>query len=263
MTFHLHAGGPFARAHRSATRRVASELDLSRIGARLAADERRAARALWEARLRDEQRAVVAMSQLVADLARAGAPVDVLGAGAALVHDEARHVEICAAVAEALDPSSPLDARPPYMPPHGTSDLRRRVVLSVVSLLCVGETLSAAMLAEARDACVDPAIDAALIELLRDESIHARFGWWWLDTEMGGLTEDEARAVESMLRRLFSDLEASLAHGVEDRAPAPGAASAGARATAFRRVVADSIVPRLERHGVEAGRAWQERRQSR
>ena len=256
----LRSGGPFERIHRGASRRVVRELDLSGIGAGLDPAQRRAAREVWEARMRDERRAVMAMSQLVADLSRAGAPLDVVGAGAALVHDEARHVEICAAVAEALDPSTPVYARLPLLPPHGTTDLRRRVVLSVVSLLCVGETLSAALLAEAREACTDPVIDAVLTELLRDESIHARFGWWWLDTPQGELSPEEASAIEPMLARLFRDLERTFLDDVEEGATPPGAVPADARSEVLYRVVTETIVPRLERHGVRARGAWENRR---
>jgi hypothetical protein len=208
--------------------------------------------------MRDERRATVAMSQLLADLAHLGAPLDVLGAAARVVHDETLHVELCAAAAGALDPSLPPPVPGPAdLPPHGTRDLRRRTTLSVATLLCVGETLSGTLLREARDACRDPGLVRLLERMLRDESVHARFGWWWFETPIGRPRDGEPEAIARALRRLFGRLEASL--GASSGSAAEGSVPPELRPLIYRRVVEERIVPGFEACGIPARLAWNER----
>ena len=248
-----------AARRRRFVRALEADFDWSKLGARLDATERDRARSLWIARMRDEQRAVVAMSQLVADLARLGAPLDVLGAGAAVIHDETRHVDVCERVARALDPARPFRTTPPEMPHHGTLELRHRVVVSVVSLLCVGETLSMSLLRAARDHCDDEVTTDVLEGLLADESIHSRFGWWWLETPQGELRDDERPKVARMLARLFARLDRSLGAEAPCVGDAMGAPPSPVRRDVFHAALHDTILPRLEAHGIAARAAWCDR----
>lgn len=256
-------GGATASFGRASERRLgrasSDDLEWDRLGSDLDQAQRDRARSLWIARMRDEQRAVVAMSQLVADLARLGAPLDVLGAGAAVIHDETRHVALCARVAHVLDPARPFRTVPPEMPVHGTRDLRRRVVVSVVSLLCVGETLSMALLRAARDHCSDAVTADVLEHLLVDESMHSRFGWWWLETPQAALRDDEPALIEQMLGRLFARLDRSLGASAPTTADTAGAPPSAVRSQVFRTLVSETIVPRLEARGIAAAAAWDRR----
>jgi hypothetical protein len=231
------------------------DVDWSRAGAELDPATRLRAHRLWVARMRDEQRAVAALSRLLDDMAGDGAPADVLAAGARVVDDEARHVEICGRLATALDGRVPALAGV-ELPPRSRAGAPVRIAKAVVSLLCVGETLSMHMLRAARDEASDPIIATVLEHLLADESIHSRFGWWWLDVTAPRLSTDVVVAVEAMLPRLFDDLARGLGHGAPAPPLTPGAPSAPVRARAFERAMREVIVPRLEQRGIGASEHW-------
>jgi hypothetical protein len=246
---------PFERIHRRFDARPI-DLDLAAAGAELDPAARARAHRLWVARMRDEQRAVVALTELMGDLARLGAPVDLIGAGARVIHDETRHVQICASLASALDPTRPLPAALPELPARSSAPAEVRAAKAVVSLLCVGETLSMFMLRAARDDSPDPVIAAVLEHLLTDESLHSRFGWWWLELAAPRLREETAREVRAMLPGLFGKLDAGLGHAAPRTPLTAGAPSSEHRADAFVRAMTETIVPRLEAAGLGASAPW-------
>ncbi len=229
------------------------DLDVVRLGRDLDPVTRARTARLWAARARDEQRAVVGMTQLLADMARDGAPADVIAAGARVVDDETRHVDLCKRIAEAMSPAQRIEHKPPSLPPSSKREVRARVAMQVASLLCVGETLSMAMLAAAREECADPEIERALTHLLADESIHSRFGWWWLDLRAKTLDTAEIALLEGMLRRLLGDLDAALRPKSVAGIALPGAPSGVRQHATFLGTVRDTIVPRFEAHGIRAG----------
>jgi hypothetical protein len=131
----------------------------------------------WRALLVDERRAVSAAAMVAADLARLGAPADILGAATRLIEDEVRHVEVCGRVLERLG-GAPPEGPSPHASDHDASDdpLEERCARWLVAGFGVGEPLSAACFAAAPRRAREPLIRWALTELLRDEARHGPFG---------------------------------------------------------------------------------------
>jgi len=133
--------------------------------------------ASWRKLREDERRSVVGASLVAADLARLGAPTEILGAAARLVDDEIRHVEICSRVLDALGAPSPEGALPDLTDPLcGAQAVEARCARMLLAGFAVGEPMSAACFAAARRRAREPLIRWALTELLRDEARHGPFG---------------------------------------------------------------------------------------
>jgi hypothetical protein len=131
----------------------------------------------WRGLLIDERRSVTAAAVVAADLARLGAPPDILGAATRLIEDEVRHVEVCRLVLEQLGGAAP-EGPLPDASDHDAGDdpLEERCARWLVAGFGVGEPLSAACFAAARRRARDPLVRWALTELLRDEARHGPFG---------------------------------------------------------------------------------------
>ncbi len=144
----------------------------------------------WEHLRQDERRSVVGATMVATDLARLGAPAEILGEVAGIIEDEIRHVAVCTRVLEALgaaasDEQLPGDAEP--TPPfdsggRGSGDVEGRCAGLLLAGFAVGEPMSAACFAAARRRAREPLLRWALTELLRDEARHGpiavRAGAW-------------------------------------------------------------------------------------
>ena len=156
------------------------------------------ARAAWEARLCDEYRSQVALTALLADLTTEGFAFDVLGAAIRVVRDEARHVELCRRMVLALGGNEQIDGEVHHVAAEGDTGLERVLDLTL-SFLCIGETLSARLIAAVRAKATDPLAHAVLTEMLADESIHGQFGWTVLELITPVLSAAQRRAVRKRI----------------------------------------------------------------
>lgn len=131
----------------------------------------------WHARVLDEYRSMVAFTSLLQDATQLGLSFDALTCLQRLVRDETRHVELCKRMHIALGGSAMIEGipnwsiTPPDLPPV------HRIYHQVIGSLCVGETMSVAMIRAVRNATKDPLAKALMTSLLRDESFHSRLGW--------------------------------------------------------------------------------------
>ncbi|HVV16930.1 MAG TPA: hypothetical protein VHH90_06975 [Polyangia bacterium] len=134
----------------------------------------------WRRMADDERRSVERAAHLAADLAALQAPPALLAAAARIIADEVRHLDVCSAVAEGIDPAVPVRTR---------SMLARRldmiprapagepgVARTLLTDYAIAKPSSAAALADARAACREPLVAWGYGELLRDEARHATFG---------------------------------------------------------------------------------------
>ncbi len=170
----LDAAAPLARFAvdlRGATR---SAPDLASHGD----DDRDAARQVWAARIIDEYRSVAVFAELLHLLTDLEAPFAALCAVQHLIGDELRHTSWCASVAGWLGGHGDLgiDLADIGLPPRGDQPKARRAFDIVGRELVVAEEESIAMFAAYRDATVEPALRAVLVDLLRDEVRHAATG---------------------------------------------------------------------------------------
>lgn len=157
----------------------------------------------WQARTLDEYRSQVAFTELLLELSELGCSFDILTAGVRLVRDEARHVEVCRRLTLALGGDGIIPGRPSFV----RSDPRRphfeRVMRSVMGSLCLGETLSAALLAATLKVTSDPLVRAVLTVLTSDESFHGQLGWKLLALLWPLATPPQRKRLE---RQLADDL---------------------------------------------------------
>ncbi|MBS1152885.1 MAG: hypothetical protein H6Q89_4583 [Myxococcaceae bacterium] len=208
------------------------------------------ARAAWEARLCDEYRSQVALTLLLADLTQEGFSFDVLGAAIRVVRDEARHVELCRRMVLALGGSEQIDGEVAHVIAEGDTGLERVLDLTI-GFLCIGETLSARLIAAVRARATDPLAHAVLTEMLADESIHGQFGWTVLELITPVLSAPQRRAIRRRVPKLLRQMKAAVDDSAGDGASRNpfGALSGRERTRVFERCVEKDIRPRLQRLG--------------
>lgn len=227
----------------------AETIDWSSLGASvMAAGERERRRRAWIVRGHDEYRSMVAFAELLQELTELAAPVDVVGAAARIVRDETRHVALCARVVDALgglgDPRAA--GEPSWVRSDRGRPVRDRVAMTMIASLCIGETISAAMIADAREKETDAALCAVTTLILADEAIHGRIGFAWADATWRGLPLSTRLYVESSLPTVFEALTDQ--QQTEERR------------VLFEQTMSDIVLPRLDAVGVRAARAWDGRR---
>lgn len=216
----------------------------------------------WRKLYLDERDSLLAASLVLADLARLGAPSDILVEASRVVEDEARHVRLCAHVLTVLgDEPSRAELEVEREPPPGT--LAERQALLLIQGFVVGESMSAASFQASRERATEPLMRWAYTELLRDESRHGGFGTdaaaWLLPLLPAGyaaslwpgcvreMAQMERRAggpydEEKMVRELrVADL------GALERL---GLTRGSETCRAYQRAIERWVIPRLTRLGV-------------
>jgi hypothetical protein len=121
---------------------------------------------------------------MATELAEVGATEVVVRGAADASEDEARHRDLCAALAAKWGAPNALA----HVPPHtriGRSDMepRDRLLWEVVAVCCISETMNTALLGRCLEVAKEPDIRATLRDLLKDEVRHARLGWAHLAAE--------------------------------------------------------------------------------
>lgn len=164
------------------------------------------ARESWELRTLDEYRSQVGFTEFLLELTELGCAFDMLSAAVRVVRDEARHVELCRRLVNALGGSDEIPGEPKWVRSDAAEPLRVRAVQTITGSLCIGETLSTALLAATRDVTEDPLAREVVTALTRDESFHSQLGWTLLEQLWPVLTAREKKTVE---RRIAMDLESA------------------------------------------------------
>ncbi len=173
-------------------------------GARYDADTLRWGLEAWQLRTLDEYRSYVAFAEFLENVNALGLGFDVLSTVVRTVRDEARHVELCRRLVNALGGTDTIPGEPTWV----SSDRSQpRIVLAlqlVMGTLCVGETLSVSLLNATRKAAVDPLARAVLTVLTQDESVHSQVGWALLPTLWGAASRLQQRGLEDDLRHILA-----------------------------------------------------------
>ena len=144
---------------------------------KLSADDRASGLHGWRHRALDEYRSQVAFTEFLGEVTDLGCSHDILSASVRLVRDEARHVEICRRMVLALGGDARIPGEPGWVRSDREAPLLDRVLTTTLASLCIGETLSVALLVKSRDVATFPVAKAALEQLAKDESIHSQLGW--------------------------------------------------------------------------------------
>lgn len=237
----------------------------------------------WAGRARAEHGSIHQFSAVAHALCEARVGLEVLGALSRLIADEVRHVDLCARMALVCDPEGPLREPErfrwsvPAAPwPDAPRAERREELLAwaasaIAIACCVGETLSRPMLEALVVVTTDPVAADVSRQILRDEHLHAAFGWDALALIYPALDERGRGRVQAELTRAFGGFEATTAGGytIEEIAgrelviaregPNLGTLSAEQFAVIFYATLEQEIVPGFAAIGIDARRAWAER----
>ncbi len=168
----------------------------------------------WKKLHDDERDSVIAATLVATDLARLGAPAEVLGAAARVIEDEVRHVEVCATVLRAYggDCAAPaIETTRASLGPDESIDAR--CARTLVAGFGVGEAMSAAGFAKAREVSGEDLVRWAYTELLRDEARHGGFG---IDAGRWVIRDWDAARRQTLWRYCVAEME-----GIEKRLGGP------------------------------------------
>lgn len=238
----------------------------------------------WVRRAREELGSVYEFSALTHTLCCVAPPVEVLGALSRLVTDEVRHAEMCARMAVAVWPEGQGDelfswpaAKTPYDPaPRFDADDRqptyRWAADVVLTSCCIGETISRPLFEAAATVSTDPVCEAVLRQILRDEHLHAAFGWEALSWLLDNLEESARGWLEARLASRLAGFERSSSAGLSltdlagtelviERGTAPNLATLTRRqyAQIFYATLEAEVLPGFEAAGMDAVGAWTRR----
>ncbi len=213
----------------------------------------------WRGRMLNEHVSARVFTSLARQLERAGVIGERPARVAAMVDEELRHADRCAAVVEALggDPVVELPALPP-VPEHEDAD----PLEAVISVSCLSETVAVALIDAERRAAGPPPLAALLAEILADEVGHARFGWRLLEDLAPSLSPGLRERLGDYLVIALDDLAThELAHLPARPSPSPAAEAIGvcdglAARRLFFATVEEVIVPGLHAAGLPALSAW-------
>jgi hypothetical protein len=253
---------------RGAADRAELRLD-ARALAELDEVERSAAILTWRARMLNEHVSARVFTALARQLERAGLHGGRPARVAAMVAEEWRHADRCAAVVEVLGgaPVVELPALPP-VPEHEDADALEAVLRNVISVSCLSETVAVALIDAERRSAGPPALQGLLSEILADEVGHARFGWRLVEELAPSLSPTLRERLGDYLVIALDELAAhELAHLPARPSPSAAAEALGvcdghAARRLFFATVNEVIVPGLQASGLPALSAWRAAQES-
>jgi hypothetical protein len=217
------------------------------------------ARLGWTENAFNEFCTATAMGQLVELMGQANVPIDLWAIAASFPLEELLHVELCSRVAMRLGGGAPIVYDPADLTLPFEPHLSRlqRVTEMVVRLCCVGEVFSLPMLAGSMQAATNSLTKAVLTQIVKDEAMHGKLGWMFLDW-IGPRLEDSERARLSAaaadtaagLRRVWARLRVRPEAVPERGASDMGWMESGAYVERARRVLAEDVCSRLAGYGI-------------
>jgi hypothetical protein len=226
------------------------------------------ARAVWPQRYLSEYRSVQVMSRFLTEVTGAAEPVDVCSRAAELVDDERRHVELCAAMCEALGVpvSLPDPVALPDPPAFLAAPMADRAIATAVSMLAVCETLSTAFITDLRDRCSEPSVRAVLEATIADEAGHQDFGWNYVKRAMKRYPPGAARDLQHLVRSTLAPFREQARRHLEglkpeqrtlDAWPEPELVALGLHsdvrlALVFERAEREQLQPKLAQLGLQS-----------
>jgi len=172
--------------------------------------------AAWSRDARFEHASVASFARLALELLAVGAPAELVRDAQRAMGDEIRHAELCFALAGAYAGAAEGPGKLPFEGALGRASLVE-VAAAAVREGCIGETLAALAMAEARDLAEDPAVRAALDVIAEDEAAHAAMAWRlvaWAH-RAGGAEVREAIAAAFAADVDVSDLAGTCEEGVD------------------------------------------------
>lgn len=245
--------------------------------------QRRAAAIQWAGRARNEHGSVQQFGQLTQVLATARVELELLGVLARMITDEVRHAELCARMALAIWPEGATreprvfrwpQPRPPWPDPPGPrerAEPESRLAWAAGAILtacCLGETLSKPMLDALVVVTTEPVAEAVSRQILRDEHLHAAFGFEALALLWSRLDEAARAGLQAQLASDLAGFERSVCGRItiadvagsevviERGAPNLGVLTDHQYAMIFYSCLETEIFPKLRAIGLDPDAAW-------
>ncbi len=229
-----------------------------------------AARASWTQRMFVEHRSTTVFSSLASQLVEANATLDAKLVMLRMAQDELRHTETCGEVVRALggEPVVEGDLGVAPLATHAGRPPEERALRNVLYATCLSEMVAVARLVDEIEATADPFLRDATRRLLADEVLHGQYGFHYLEAWRPWLdaNPDVNASLERYLVHAFAVLEGELGGPMRVEPPrtddelALGLLPAERARQVFYDTIVHAVVPGLERLGLDAGRAWSERR---
>ena len=242
----------------------------------------------WMRRAREELGSVYEFTALTHALSSLRPPVEVLGGLSRLITDEVRHAEMCGRMATACYPEGlaqedePLRWLPPRMPyaeppifdpiSGDSQPILRWASDVVMTSCCIGETLSRPLFESVAIVTTDPVCEQVIRQILRDEHLHATFGWETLGFLIPELTDASREWLQRQLAIRLRGFESGAAGGFTpqdlagtevqiERGEGPNLGTLTARqyAQIFYSTLETVIFPRFSELGLDPLKAWTER----
>ena len=249
-------------------------------------EQRRAAALQWSGRARNEHGSVQQFGQLTQVLASARVELELLGVLARMITDEVRHAELCARMALAIWPEGvaiepklfrwPQPRTPWEDPPSPRERLDPEPRLAwaagaILTACCLGETLSKPMLEALVVVTTEPTAESVSRQILRDEHLHATFGFEALALLLPRMSEAARAGLQVQLAADFAGFERSVCGKItiadvanseviiERGEPNLGVLSEQQYAVIFYSCLETEIFPKLRALGLDPDAAWRTR----
>lgn len=220
----------------------------------------------WLRRVEAEYRSASFTHHLTLWLIQMGASPDLIRDGLRIVNDELVHAELSHVVYSAAGgvDTPHIDRDSLGLPRSAGQPLEDDVLRYGVDLFCLGETVAVRLFKELRHKCVVPEARRALDRILRDEVRHRDFGWalldWLAESPLGPrllqLASRELPRMFARVRGAYAPWAARDEQSIPDADRAWGLMPAGWYARILEETLDRDYVPRFERHGIDARRAW-------
>tara|TARA_R110002073_G_scaffold336365_1_gene532542 strand:+ start:10900 stop:11679 length:780 start_codon:yes stop_codon:yes gene_type:complete len=224
----------------------------------------------WQSRTVSEHRSISVFTLLAAQLIEANATLDAKTVMLRMAQDEVRHTELCAQFLAQLtgQESMEMDVHVEPLATHQGVSAFERALRNVIYTTCLSETVASARLIHGLESTHDAYARAITRLIIRDEVMHGRFGFLYLEACAETLRDDPqmAASLATYCQYAFAVLEAELApasmrHGAS---PSQEARNLGVLAPdeayeVFHQTIAHVIIPGLEERGVAAADAWRQR----
>ncbi|MDQ3035518.1 MAG: hypothetical protein M3Y87_24140 [Myxococcota bacterium] len=241
---------------------------------------RRNAAYAWHRRACEEYESIHEFTALGYALTRARAPIELLGALSRLVTDEVRHAELASRLALALCPEERdgllADFRAPALPyprapERDDESIRAWAADAILCSCCIGEELSRPLFEAIAVVATERCVEDTTQQILKDEHLHAAFGWAALAHLLGELGETSRAWLEGRLAHRLAGFESTCRGGltIDELAntevviarggPNLGILERVQYATIFYATLESEILPRFRELGFDADRAWQTR----
>ena len=226
--------------------------------------------AMWRVRMLSEYRSTSVFSALAAQLMEARATLESTAVVLRMGQDELRHAEACGEALVALGTEGRIDEPVPVAPlaRHAGCTAEERALRNVIYGCALSEIVNTARFVDALDSMSDPFLKDITRQLLSDEVLHGQFGFLYLEEWRDWLmaNPEVTSSLARYLRHAFVVLEQQLSgvgkkpKTLTDDERAVGIPDPARLPETFYATVEGAIVPGLERFGIEAGKAWKERK---